>query len=394
MKDFSFEFELQSMLTQFCAAIDDIVIGRYDNNRIIRDRIAVRTVYAPKQRVLADLLDKAQNIQLPVVACYVSSITRDPSRAWNKINGSYIPSSDPGYTTLQRQPVPIDVGVNVSVLTRYQLDIDEILNNILSNINPYFVISWRTVSAPSQEIRSQVIWGGSVNIQYPYDIASTVVARVHADLSFTIKGWMFHTPSPGSGDAKIFKINTSFSINVDEQGSYTLPGYDRGYSTDVTDFFAMSAVPQPTSLSPTYYILSADTTPVIEVRGRSFFGIDSVYLSGAALAPYQTFYSPFSAATSLSSIYTGFSAVPVGSFTSNNVDSVIFTVPDALYNTTQALALSGQYLDVVTVNDAGYSTFIASAQKEFSSHYTHLSGLSASYSPAWLPGIEVKQPAQ
>jgi hypothetical protein len=47
---------------------------------------------------------------------------------------------------------------------------------------------------PDYEIRSPVIWNGNVNIQYPQDINSSVVARVQADLSFTIKGWLFKSP--------------------------------------------------------------------------------------------------------------------------------------------------------------------------------------------------------
>ena len=56
------------MVQMFASAMDDIVVKRYNKYRDAQDSIRCRFVYAPKQRVLADLLDKAQNIQLPVVA--------------------------------------------------------------------------------------------------------------------------------------------------------------------------------------------------------------------------------------------------------------------------------------------------------------------------------------
>ena len=49
------------MLTQFVAAFDDIVIGRFNKNREEKDRIQVRYVYAPKQRVLYDIVNENKN---------------------------------------------------------------------------------------------------------------------------------------------------------------------------------------------------------------------------------------------------------------------------------------------------------------------------------------------
>ena len=45
------------MLTQFVAAFDDIVIGRFNKDREEKDRINARYIYAPKQRVLHDLIN-------------------------------------------------------------------------------------------------------------------------------------------------------------------------------------------------------------------------------------------------------------------------------------------------------------------------------------------------
>jgi len=53
-------FEIKDMLTQFVAAFDDIVIKRFNVNRKIEDRISVRYVYSPKQRVLYDIINTAK----------------------------------------------------------------------------------------------------------------------------------------------------------------------------------------------------------------------------------------------------------------------------------------------------------------------------------------------
>ena len=86
MKDYTYFFELKNLLTQFLAAFDDVTIKRYNKDRIPEEVIDVRYVLAPKQRVMYDIVKKAQNLTLPVVAVNVTSIIRDNERVFNKIN--------------------------------------------------------------------------------------------------------------------------------------------------------------------------------------------------------------------------------------------------------------------------------------------------------------------
>ena len=84
MKNRAFHFEIKNLLTQFVAAFDDTVISRYNKNREARQNIEVRYVFAPKQRVMYDIINKAQNLTLPVVAINLTGITRDYDILCNK----------------------------------------------------------------------------------------------------------------------------------------------------------------------------------------------------------------------------------------------------------------------------------------------------------------------
>jgi len=198
------------MITMFASAMDDIIVKRYNRYREPQDSIRCRFVYAPKQRVLADLLDKAQNLQLPVVALTNGGITRDPNRVFNKIQGSYMTSSDPTIANKLLQPVPIDLQINMTILTRFQEDFDQIVTNFVPYFDPYIIVSWRTPSMPDYEIRSQVVWSGNVAASYPYDINSTTVARVEGTTSFTFKGWLFKA-KPSTPEGIIFNITTDLT---------------------------------------------------------------------------------------------------------------------------------------------------------------------------------------
>ena len=57
MKNRAFHFEIKNLLTQFVAAFDDVVISRYNKDRQARQNIDVRYVFAPKQRVMYDIIN-------------------------------------------------------------------------------------------------------------------------------------------------------------------------------------------------------------------------------------------------------------------------------------------------------------------------------------------------
>ena len=232
------------MITMFASAMDDIVVKRYNKFREPQDSIRCRFVYAPKQRVLADLLDKAQNLQLPVVALTNGGISRDPNRVFNKIQGSYMTSSDPTTTNKLQQPVPIDLVINMTILTRFQEDYDQIVTNFVPYFDPYIIISWRTPSMPDYEIRSQVVWSGNITATYPYDINATQVARVEGNTSFTFKGWLFKA-RPSSSEGTIFTINSNFST---EAGLNSMLSLDM-LNADTTVRKTLSAQPQPSIIN-------------------------------------------------------------------------------------------------------------------------------------------------
>lgn len=201
------------MVSQFIAAFDDVVINRYNKSRNIVDQIQVRYLYAPKQRVLYDLINKAQNITIPAISVNVGSIMRDESRVFNKIFGSY---DVPQHNTTSRftpSPVPVNIDMSMSIVTKFQTDMDQILSNFIVYSNPYIVISWKVPSAftnETVELRSEVLWSGNMNLQYPQELQQNTTARILADTTFTIKGWLYPYSSTLSGD-NIYTVDTNFT---------------------------------------------------------------------------------------------------------------------------------------------------------------------------------------
>lgn len=212
MRDQPFYFEIKDLVTQFVAAFNSVVINRYNVNREADNKkLRVSYVYAPKQRVIQDLVNKSMHITLPVIAVSIGGVSRDSSRVFNKILGSYYANNGWGTTDFLPQPSPVNITINMSILTKYQTDMDQILSNFVPYNNPYIIISWKIPEAfveVPQEIRTEVLWSENVNMTYPTDIDSSTPFRVAADTSFTIKGWVF--PKSQGPINNIFVIDANF----------------------------------------------------------------------------------------------------------------------------------------------------------------------------------------
>lgn len=203
MKNYTFNFEIQTLMEQFVSAFNDVIVKRYDNNKTLIQPFSgnkVLYVYSPKQRVFSALNNPAPGgLTVPVIAVNIASIARDQQRVFNKNEGFnviYDPKVNPEQLIKKiPQPVPINIGVNMTIITKYQNDMEQIISNFVPYCDPYIVISWKlpalNESKIPYEIRTEVLWNGNINLQYPTDLGPTQPFRVTADTSFTIKGWLF-----------------------------------------------------------------------------------------------------------------------------------------------------------------------------------------------------------
>ena len=289
MKADPYYFEIKDVIAQFLAAFDDIVIKRYNKDRDIKDKIHVRYVYAPKQRVMYDLVNENKTLDLPVVAVNINSITRDVDRVFNKLDGFYYasPKGTTSQTTHIKSPVPVNIELSCSILARYQTDVDQIISNFVPFCNPYVIISWFMPKdfglSADQEIRSEVLWNGNLAMNYPVELNATQKARVTADTSFTIKAWLFKDKADPAGN--IFFIDQNFIAEnyITEYESLTS---QTTLSSTPTESFELSGSPYITDILYNGVLLQNDLTvdtsqqyATITLRGLSLGFTQNVLLS-------------------------------------------------------------------------------------------------------------------
>jgi hypothetical protein len=355
VREYTYNFEIKDLLTQFIAAFDDVIIKRYDKDKNPKELIEVRYVLAPKQRVMYDIVNKAQNLTLPVVAINVTGISRDQTRVFNKLDSTYSKIGRDLSNVLM--PIPINIEISMSILARYMQDMDQIISNFVPYSNPYIILSWKEpTSIPSQvlEIRSEVLWNGSVSLTEPTDLAASDKFRIVGDTSFTIKGWLFRNKNELASqiyfiDANFMAISGS-KIIIDDS---TYSSFIDSLST-TTDTVSISATP---SLTNAYYNYQGNLIPLhsnytLNTAASSsnnfvLYGRSLSYTSAVALCGSTTFTNKL---TTFNSKYTG-------SVTGSLLDSSQYSIVDNNIMTIDLSSLSGSgVFNIVINNIAGWTS--------------------------------------
>ena len=388
MKNRAFHFEIKNLLTQFVAAFDDTVISRYNKDRDKKNNIEVRYVFAPKQRVMYDVINKAQNLTLPAVAINLTGISRDNDRVFNKLAPTYLPTQkkdDPKASANFLMPVPVNLEVSMSILARYMQDIDQIVSNFVPYNNPYIILSWKVPAdygaAYDQEIRSEVLWDGSLVYNTPTDTTYNDKFRVTVDTTFTIKGWLFPEQKDTTGN--IYKIDNNFiAVNLanriyspldnnevvsntsyTQQGYGALSSYDSGVPAAYSETVTISAIPEITNLyyatTGTFTQIYQTTTNILSTHPNNFilygkrFDFDNdFFLSATDMGgpiPDNPFYSNYQQITSAKS--TTISGYKLGTSLYEVVNDNITNI----FLPTSTLSAAGKFV-FITANKAGWGS--------------------------------------
>lgn len=282
MKKQTYNFEIKDLLTQFIAAFDDTVIKRFNKDRTERQQVEVRYVFAPKQRVMYDVVNKAQNITLPVVTIDLQSVSYDSSRAFNKVEKLYNYTNEIDNTSID-MPTPVNLEVSMSILGRYMSDVEQIITNFAPFTNPYIIICWKepTETGDDVEIRTEVLWNEQISLNTPTETTYSDKFRIVADTSFTIKGWLFRNQNTES--KPIYFIENNF-ITDNKSWNITQPLT----SLDYENFFES-------------YVDSADRSiDTISLSGTP--KIDNIYLTNGGSTIEATYSSPITLNKEMSAV--------------------------------------------------------------------------------------------
>ena len=367
MKNYTYNFEIKDLLTQFVAAFDDTVIKRFNRAGAPEQEVEVRYVFAPKQRIMHDVVNKAQNLQLPVVAVNLTSVSYDTDRVFNKLH-NFDNASGVNSASSIRSPTPVNLTVNMSILCRYMQDMEQILSNFIPYADPYIVLAWKepvsdALDSDVIEIRTEVLWDQTINLNTPTETTYSDKFRIIADTSFTIKGWLFRNQNETSNPIYFIEnnfINTSptYSFNqaltsLEYEAFFDSLSADAGYDIDT---ISLSGIPEITNV---YFNTSASLLevngPVTVTSGAYTYNTNSYTLLGSHYN--ETEFVLLSSNSTLTTGFTSLSTTYTGTVSGYLLPAANWTVlSDEVINITLPLLLDSGKFDIIIKNPAGWKT--------------------------------------
>lgn len=339
MEEYNYNFEIYTLLMNFMAAFDDVRIKRFNGEHFEKEVIKVPITFSPKSSILADLISKTDTVRLPIMAVRKLAERRSKDRVKNKLEDINYKNSDGTYVTLRA--VPWDIDVELTILAKYQEDVDQIVQNFAMQCTPYIPVSWQEPKS-GREIRSHIMWSGEISYELPGDnqTPKDFPFRVTATTKFTIEGWLYQTVLENV--KPICKLNTDFIFTNSFYCNYeTLVEKTSG---SLTDSYSITGRPILRYISP--YYTRTQQTPSITIQGYGFGEVTSLYVSGTSDNYPLTEYDPLSSGET----FRGFM---IDEFSKTN-NSITFTLPPA-----SALG----FVDIIAVNSCGFGRLTVDANR-------------------------------
>lgn len=405
IKAYTFHNEFHTIAAHLTSALGDITIKRFDSDSTVQNTIKIRWVYGPKQRVMADLVQKKANYSVPVGVLYLTGGGRDASRVTNPMSAlQYSRNPHSNRMTNVAPPVPYSIQYGLTFYSAFGKDMDQMITNWVPYFDPYLMLSWSHPQT-GQEIQSRVMWNEQVSYEYPNDLGDTSPWEISATTGFTVDGWLF------KGDQRparrIVNIHASFTpVRTIECNYADLIEYRRA---DTTECFSILGAPRP--LSTSIVCIRENTATQISIYGHMFKDVTGVYVSGGAgvtvpSTSANTVFNP--ASSSASAMCTAFNAAAIPAFVVSDVVAATkqFTTPIeedieqySVYRgnrqplshpwnmiTFEIPPIQGSgYIDIIVTTPAGCGSLATSSFVEYTNPYPPTN-------PAYETWVEPDQP--
>ena len=220
MKTRSYNNELKLATAQFLDVFNDMVVVRKTSKGQTQKSITVPCRYGSRSRILKSSENRGATLKLPLMATVITGMERDVSRVHSSNEFLQYALDSASLDVRDMVAVPINVSYELSMLCAFQEDLDQIICSFTAMMNPDLFVVWPSPRG-NGNIKSQIVWNGSVNIVYPEEISETEPWRILGTTSFVYKTWIF--PGVGaqtSSGARIRVINRSGGIGQGVSGSW------------------------------------------------------------------------------------------------------------------------------------------------------------------------------
>lgn len=248
----------------FGTLFNDIMINRVDASGNVTQNVKVPLSYGPKDRFIVrlrenpDLLRQVNQV-LPRMSFEIKSVQYDPDRKLNTVGRNRKVSADANTLYSQYNPVPYNLNIDLSILTRNADDATRIVEQII----PFFKPEWTTAIRliPDMGIIMDIpIVLNSIEYEDTYEAKFTERYAIVWTLRFTLKGYYF---GPISTQGVIKEVDVNFFVPSTETAAEGVGVTEVAEGVVITP--GLTANGQPTSNA-------ALSIPVSQIQANSNYG--------------------------------------------------------------------------------------------------------------------------
>jgi len=231
MKYKSYNNELKIATAQILDVFNNIEIYRFNSDSEISDTIEIPIVYGHRSSILKSLENRNKTIKFPIMALSISGVGVNINRI-HSLNNDIMYKDEVNSKILPKYKIgmPVKIGYNITLLTKYQDDLDQWISNITMNLMPSIYVVWPHPYNKGN-IKSKISWDGEFDIEYPTEFENTTY-KLEATISLEYNTWLFggmanYDYGTGEGNGAtdpteyiINHINLSTTDNYDYLGGF------------------------------------------------------------------------------------------------------------------------------------------------------------------------------
>lgn len=270
---YSYNEIIRKTIIAFGTLFNEVYIKHEENDGTDYSFIKVPIAYGPIQKFLARIeqkpdLRKRVAMTLPRMSFEMTSLKYDNSRKVSAMQTfKAIKTTDKTEQVKVFMPVPYNIGFQLSIMTKLNDDMLQIVEQILPAFQPNFTLTINLISSIGEKKDVPITLEG-INMEDNYEGDYTERRALVYTLNFTAKTYLFG-PIADSTDGLIKKVQVDYYTTTDTKNAsrqlrYTatpraLKDYDNDNTTtlaeDIDDKITVFNVSSAVSLVPNSYIM-------------------------------------------------------------------------------------------------------------------------------------------
>ena len=216
MKYRSYNSEIIIATTLLVNVFNDIIIDRRKHglkrdfskaislDEIVQQKIEIPCILGDRSIILKSLENEPGKYKLPIIILQNKSIKTDTSRMVD-LHSDVFYQMDDQFSKLdvnhhlyqpqqlsKRRGQPIIIDYDMTIITKYKEDIDQIFSNWAVHFRPDVYVKWWHPRNKISPLTSQILWTHNISNELPIDYNPQNIFTYKLTTSFSFKTWLFY----------------------------------------------------------------------------------------------------------------------------------------------------------------------------------------------------------